>query len=242
MGFQFRQFHILDSNSAMKVGTDAVLLGSWADVSGVRSVLDVGAGSAILSLMIAQRTEPVETTVTAVEIDSGACIDAAENISKSIWNKRIELVRSGFSSVAGYWDLIISNPPFFSSQIKSPSESRARARHAGDLNYLTLISYASRHLNTDGSLAMISDLSCSETEIIFCAEINRLKVRRLCRVFDHEGGEHIRTLWQFRKTDGPIEKSNIAVRTATNDRWSEEYKKLTCNFYLDTNNDKSKQP
>ncbi|MDE6396386.1 MAG: methyltransferase [Muribaculaceae bacterium] len=224
----------------MKVGTDAVLLGAWAEVSDAASILDIGTGTGILALMTAQRTESTHLKITAVEIDNGAYHDAFENISKSRWCNRIELLHSSFTSVNGCWDLIISNPPFFSSPLKSPLESRAMARHAGELNYFTLIKFASGHLTPGGSLAMISDLSESSSEIIYCAEMHRLKVRRICKVLDHEGGVHIRTLWQFKKNDGPIEKSEIAIRTSDNNTLSDEFKILTNHFYLDNHNGKSK--
>ena len=233
MGFQFKKFFITDDNAAMKVGTDAVLLGSWVDMSDALSILDIGAGTGILSLMAAQRTDVSKAKITAVEIDNEACRDAHTNIESSIWKDRISLVQSDFSKLSGQWDLIISNPPFFSSLLKSPTEARARARHGGDLNYFSLIEFSARNLSNEGSLAFISDLSAPPSEIIYCAEMNRLKVRRICSVMPRRDDETIRILWQMKRIDGIIERTRLPLRSLNNKDWSEEYSKLTNPFYLD---------
>lgn len=216
----------------MKVGTDGVLLGAWADINGVESVLDVGCGSGLILLMIAQRLDVVESLIVGVETDKNAWDDAVHNVYESKWAKSISVINADFLAISGKWDLIISNPPFFSTTLKSPEKSRSLARHGGSLNYFSLIQFASRVLSKEGSLAFISDTSIPPSEIIFEAEINRLKLRRQIFVASTKNGEIIRILWQFKRRDGLIEKGKTFLRNQDNGTMSDQYLELTKDFYL----------
>ncbi len=117
--FQFKQFKIVQQNSAMKVGTDGVLLGAWTNVENVTSVLDIGTGTGLIALMMAQRTE---SKIVGVEIDKAAAGEAIENVKNSHWGERISIKNSSFQdflkSEENRFDLIISNPPFFTKLFK----------------------------------------------------------------------------------------------------------------------------
>lgn len=113
--FRFKQFTVIQNKAAMKVGTDGVLLGSWVDVESVERVLDIGTGSGLIALMIAQRNSTC--IVDAIDIDGGACIQANENFKMSMWGRRLNVFNldlQHFSSTqTGKYDLIVCNPPFF---------------------------------------------------------------------------------------------------------------------------------
>lgn len=233
MSFRFKQFTVDDSRAAQKVGTDGVLIGAWADVTGVHRVLDVGAGCGLVSLMIAQRTAGTDCSITAVELDDGAWEDCRENFGNSPWSTRLEVVKGDFASVEGTYDLIVSNPPFFLGDLAAATASRTLARQGGALNYFTLIDFASQHLTPGGRLAFTSDLR-HEQEIMFRAELCRMALRRLCRVSGKEGRAPIRLLWEFQLSSDPsvrTEYESFAHRDVDGN-YHRDYIELTKDFYL----------
>ncbi|MCK5080444.1 MAG: methyltransferase, partial [Bacteroidales bacterium] len=126
--FQFKQFTIKQDRSAFKIGTDGVLLGAWADVTGVRTALDIGTGTGLLALMLAQRSD---AKIKAIEIDPASYEQAGENIIDSPWNKRITIIHSSLQefSAEDKYDLIVSNPPFFQDSLRPASGSLGRSKH-----------------------------------------------------------------------------------------------------------------
>lgn len=148
--FDFKQFSIRQTHAAMKVGTDGALLGALAD--GGNNILDIGTGTGILSLMMAQRFP--EAHITAIDIDDNAIIDAGENFKASPFADRIELAQSDFQSFARNcdrkFDCIICNPPYFDESLESKDESRTRARHTSSLPFRTLIDGAYELLEDEG--------------------------------------------------------------------------------------------
>ena len=185
--FHFKAFSVADDRSAMKIGTDGVLLGAWAEApQGVASVIDIGAGSGLISLMMAQRYPGA--TIHAVEIDPDAAADALDNFNASPWAGRIALSVadasewSELSPVLPGPRLIVSNPPFFNETLRSPSAQRAMARHDGSLNPLSLVRLASR-LMTDSTdrLAFIAP-SARDSEIEFELSLHGLSPIHVCSV------------------------------------------------------------
>lgn len=150
--FQFKQFGIQQGHAAQKVGTDSDLLGALA-IGGNR-ILDIGTGTGVLALMMAQRY-PL-ATVTAVEIDENAIIDASENFKNSPWAERIQLIHGDFQKYAKEavegmkFDSIICNPPYFDRSLEAPNQSRTRARHTSSLPFSALIGGAYRLLDEGG--------------------------------------------------------------------------------------------
>ena len=130
--FQFKQFTVRHDKCAMKVGTDGVLLGAWAPVQDVKRILDVGAGSGLISLQLAQRNP--EAVITSVEIDPAAAAQAQENIQSSPWSNRMEVVCCDFRKYhpEDKFDLIVSNPPYFVDALRCPDNQRCMARHTSE--------------------------------------------------------------------------------------------------------------
>lgn len=230
MSFTFKQFHVDDSHCAMKIGTDGVLVGSWTDVEHADSVLDVGAGSGLISLMIAQRTRPA-VKIQSIEICPEAVEDMERNFAVSPWADRLSALSGDFCKFDKQVDLIVSNPPFFSAGLTAPDASRAMARHGNGLNPYTLIDFATTHLNPGGSLAMITDYD-DHADITYHAEMAGLKIRRFAKVVSRDGAQPIRALWQMRRQDGHIEVETIVIHKPDGG-YTERFRQLTDQFYLD---------
>ncbi|MDE6860893.1 MAG: methyltransferase [Duncaniella sp.] len=220
----------------MKVGTDGVLLGAWADVSGVSSVLDVGCGSGLIALMVAQRAK--DASVTGVEIDSNACADAFDNILHSPWHERITVMNCDVAEFELQLKsplLIISNPPFFTEQIHSPDSARSLARHGDEFGVKWLIMFSAQRLKLAcDSLAFIAPAE-RDDEIEFELALNRLRVWRKLSVSSREGRAPFRTLWQVVKDGRDYiypEISYLCIRNGENEL-TNEYINLTSEFYLD---------
>ena len=133
--FKFKQFTIRHDKCAMKVGTDGVLLGAWCDISSNKYILDVGTGSGLIALMVAQRNSSAE--IDAIEIDEMACEQAKENVQSSPFNKQISVIHSDFNDFiptsGKKYDHIVSNPPYFINALSCPDAQRNTARHANTL-------------------------------------------------------------------------------------------------------------
>ena len=156
--FQFKQFRIEQDRTAMKVGTDGVLLGAWATSRQPHSscsILDIGTGTGILSLIAAQ--ELPHAVVTAIDIDADAVNQARQNVSQSPWADRIQVLQTPLQQFTptGKFDLILSNPPYFIKSQKSPDRQRSLARHADTLPMPTLMKHSASMLTPQGSLAII---------------------------------------------------------------------------------------
>jgi tRNA1Val (adenine37-N6)-methyltransferase len=149
--FQFRQFRIEQGDTAMKVSTDACIQGAWTPIlSGTTNVLDIGAGTGLLSLMIAQRAPVV--LIDAIEMDQAAANQASANIAASPWNDQINLIHGDarIHSFGKNYDLIICNPPFFNNSLLGPDHQRNLARHTASLSNGDLFDTIKTHLSPTG--------------------------------------------------------------------------------------------
>ena len=155
--FSFKQFAIAQDKCAMKVGTDNILLGAWANISDNSQVLDIGTGTGLLALMMAQRSQL--SNIDAVEIDDDAYGQAKANIEKSPWGDRINIFHAPIQDFANnfskQYDLIISNPPFFEKASKSSQKSRNLARHSDSLSQADILQIALQLMKPNGRLAVI---------------------------------------------------------------------------------------
>ena len=228
--FRFKQFAVLNDRTAMKVGTDGVLLGAWCPVQGAHRVLDVGTGCGVIALMIAQRNS--EAVITGIDIDEGAIEEAGLNFANSPWGERLTATLADFNGLKGSdrYDLIVSNPPYFTDSLLPPDASRTLARHTCSLTYRQLIEGATRLLTSDGSLAMISPTD-AEGDIIEAATFASLPVRRITRVIPVEGAAPKRTLWLLSRRDIPYTEDTLTI-THTDGSFTQEYINLTKEFYL----------
>lgn len=236
--FNFKQFSIDDSHSAMKVGTDAVLLGAWADPEGVRTIVDAGCGSGIIALMLAQRSAGTSIRIIGVDISKDACQDARHNVELSPWRDRVEVVEADITKMfpeVSHPILIVSNPPFFNESLRSPDTMRALARHGDEFGIAALIELASERCSSpDDTIAFIAPTSRTD-EIDFMLSLKRLSARRICKVYSKVGKASIRTLWQVgRDSNGvpPLRREELYIRSDDNE-FTLRYRQLTSPFYLD---------
>lgn len=229
-GFTFKQFEINHEGCAMKVGTDGVLLGAWCSCQSAQRIADVGTGTGLIALMCAQRNS--EAKIDAIEIDSAAATCARENIAQSTWSDRIEVIECAIQqfSTKEHYDLIVSNPPYFSETLQSPDPSRATARHNCSLPHRDLIDAAKRLLTPEGRLSII--LPTDEArKFAMQAVVSGLHLRRRCDIATKKGATPKRTMSEWSLTTGQADIELLTL-TADDGSRSEEYSRLTEDFYL----------
>ena len=229
--FRFKQFTVFHDRCAMKVGVDGVTLGAWTNVWEARSILDVGCGSGLIALMLAQRSS---AEITAIDMDEACVIQARENVENSPWKNKISVIHSSLQQFAQTpakpFDLIVSNPPFFVNSLKNPSSARAAARHNDTLSHEDLILCAKKLLADKGRLCVISPIAegnCfmdeAEKEGLFCAEKTT--------VFPNLQKPAKRLLLEFRK-----EKSDCRISDVTIEKergiYTDKYREMVKDFYL----------
>lgn len=228
--FRFKRFAVINDRTAMKVGTDGVLLGAWCPVEGARRVLDVGTGCGVIALMVAQRNATAH--VTGIDIDEGAIDEATLNFSNSPWGERLNALLTDFNDMDAncQFDLIVSNPPYFTNGVLPSGAARTTARHTGSLTYSQLIDGAARLLTEDGSLALISPTD-TEQAIIEAATMASLPVRLMTRVIPVEGAAPKRTLWLLSRSRIPYCEKTLTIAHGEG-TFTDEYISLTGDFYL----------
>jgi len=232
--FQFKQFRIVQENSALKVGTDGVLLGAWCDISGSQRILDVGTGTGLIALMLAQRSDAM---ISAIEIDAEACKDAQHNFRNSSWTDRLTLYPQDFNifqeTHSLQFDLIVSNPPYFKKSLRSVKMASSVARHDVSLSFQQIISGSKRLLNEIGRLAVI----LPSTALDDFRETARLEGFYLCRktnVVPRTGKPPKRVLLEFSLTPVyPVVDELVLLQGQI--QYSERFIELTKDFYLDGN-------
>lgn len=231
--FKFKQFSIQQERSAMKIGTDSVLLGAWVSIEkNPESILDLGAGTGILSLQLAQRCHA--EIIDAVELDVDAYEECVENFEASDWGDRLfcyhASVQQFASEIEDSYDLIISNPPFYSEDYKSDDKARNTARFTDSLPFNDLVIAASQLLSEKGSFALILPRK-EEEEFIRLASENGLFPNRICRVKGNSTSEVKRSLitFTFEKTETSFEELTIEISRHV---YTEDYINLVKDFYL----------
>jgi tRNA1Val (adenine37-N6)-methyltransferase len=229
--FYFKQFKIDDNRCAMKVGTDGVLLGAWVDIAQAKTALDVGTGSAVIALMLAQRTS-TETQIDAIEVDKSSAEQAQENVQQSPWAKKIIVHHSSLQAfhVSKKYDLIVSNPPYFNNSLLPPEQTRAGARHTDTLPHHELLACAKQLLTPAGRLAVILPFAEGKA-FISMASITGLFCTRQCSFYSRQGKPQERWLLEFALEPRTIKTENLLL-FADDNNWSEAYKDLTRDFYL----------
>ncbi|MBR5918684.1 MAG: methyltransferase [Prevotella sp.] len=238
--FDFKKFRIEQDRCAMKVGTDGVLLGAWAE--GGRRILDIGTGTGLIALMMAQRF--ADATVTAIDIDEESCRQARENALASPFADRVEVVHSSLQSYSVDFlekslkndsilpfDSIVSNPPFFEQSLKNPDSRKSMARHADSLPFAELFESASRLLSDDGVFSVIIPSEKLES-FTSNAYLSGFYISRQCFVKTTSKKPAKRCLLSFQKhLPEVVEKSEIFLQNSDGTR-SESYRNLTKDFYL----------
>ncbi len=228
--FQFKRFTVFQDRCAMKVGTDGTLLGAWAN--GGARILDIGTGTGLISLMMAQRFPGA--SVWAVDIDDDACEQAAHNVERSPFAGRITVccgdIRKVQLSQEGF-DSIVSNPPYFQHSLKNPDEQRRIARHTDSLSYDDLLLAASQLLSDDGEFSLIIPFDCVD-ELKSAAFLNGFFLARECGVKTTPKKQIRRYLLSFRKHSVEVVEKTVGVIEDAPGQRSQWYRQLTADFYL----------
>jgi len=231
--FQFKEFSVNQDRCAMKIGTDGVLLGAWTSIKhNPFSILDIGAGTGILSLMLAQRSHA--ETIEAIEIDDAAFEQSAENFEESPWGDRLFCYHAGFNEfveeIDDKYDLIVSNPPFYSENYKTDNPQRDLARFTDALPFEHLLHGTAKLLDDNGKASFIIPFS-EEENFVLQAKKTGLYPNRITRVKGTNTKEIKRSLLEFSFTKSNIEYSELTIEISRH-QYTKEYVELTKDFYL----------
>ncbi len=231
--FQFKRFSIEQDKCAMKVGMDGILLGAWADVKNVTTALDVGTGTGVIAIMLAQRT--TDTLIHAVEIDGLTCEQAAANMSNCPWSDRLTAINASIQEYARQadqtYDLIVSNPPFFTGGTFSNNQNKNNVRHTVKLPHGDLLAAVRTLLAPNGKFCLILPL----IEGLRFREVARsynLYCTKMTEVLPKVDRQVERLLIQFEKKEVALVKDKLVIQNAKTEEWTKEYVQLTKAFYL----------
>ena len=223
--FQFKRFVIHQDLCAMKVGTDGTLLGAWA--RGGHRILDIGTGTGLIALMMAQRYD--DALVDAIDLDDNACIQAKKNVAESPFFDRINILNKSLQTFAETkpnetYDAIVSNPPFFLHSLKAPDARRSVARHADTLPYKDLTNNSFKLLSENGEFSLVIPFDCRE-KLEEEAILSGFFPSRVCAVKTTRNKPPKRYLLAFKKSPTMVQQEELILD-------SEEYKNLMKDFYL----------
>lgn len=234
--FQFKEFIVQQDKTAMKIGTDAVLLGAWCAVTvEVDSILDIGSGTGIIALMLAQRSDAM--TIDAVEIDENAYEQTVENFEQSDWGDRLFCYNASFQDFAQemqeedeVYDLIISNPPFYTDEFETENKARNKARFTSALTFEDLLFGVSKILSENGTFSTIIPHK-EEDNFIQIAEKNKLFLNRVCRVKGNETSAIKRSLLTFSYQPLELIEESLTIEIERH-QYTQQYIDLVKDFYL----------
>ncbi len=228
--FQFKQFTIRQEKCAMKVGTDGVLLGAWADLTHSRRLLDIGTGTGLIAIMAAQRN--LELTIDAIEIDPAAFEQALENVHNTPWRERIHLFQGKVQTFIpdNKYDTIVCNPPFFINSTKNPEHSRTLARHCETLSYEDILKVSNNLLLPEGKLCVILPVNEAD-HFISLAQGQKWFVNKLTTVYPTPNKAPKRKLIELAKYQKNLVEDSIIIEIERH-IYHDTYTKLTKDFYL----------
>jgi tRNA1Val (adenine37-N6)-methyltransferase len=241
MPFSFKQFHIDDSRCGMPVSTDGVLLGAWAPLTNAKTILDIGTGSGLLSLMAAQRSQ---AQITAIELDQSAALDCQHNFNHSPWAERLTLLTSSIQqysteAIELRFDHIICNPPYFDNGPQSTCQLRATARHTDSLSFDELLRAISSLLSPITGQASLILPTTEATQLLNRLHKYPLTLRHSVTVASVEGklpNRQLLLLVVSNDTNTLIDQevnslSTLAIRQR-NGQYTDEFVQFTKSFYL----------
>ncbi|WP_298304787.1 methyltransferase [Flavobacterium sp.] len=232
--FKFKQFSVQQDKCAMKIGTDGVLLGAWCPIdNNPFSVLDIGAGTGILSLILAQRSNAEQ--IDSLEIDEEAYEQCVENFENSPWSDRLFCFHAGLDEFVDEpedeYDIIISNPPFYSEDYKTDDSQRDLARFQDALPFEDLIEAADLLLSENGIFAVIIPFKEEERFIDLCAEVELFPVK-VTRVKGSHTTPIVRSLLAFKRYELSVLTADKLVIEISRHEYTDDYINLTKDFYL----------
>lgn len=229
--FAFKQFTVNQDKCSFKVGTDGVLLGAYADVAGANKILDIGTGTGLIALMLAQRTE---AEIVAIEPDRDSFEQACTNIENSKWSNRVKAENTylqNYKPAGMQFDLIVTNPPFFTDSLKNPDPWKAAARHKDTLSSDELLKGITRLMAEGGRLQVImpyveGNIFIAEAQeySLFC--YNMLKIKPL------PTSEVKRLILSFSRHRQKVKENFLTIEHGARHEFTEEYIELTKDFYL----------
>jgi len=232
MAFQFRQFSVEDEHSSMKVGTDGVLIGAWANHNNPQNILDIGTGSGLIALMMAQRFP--QAAIYAIDIHNESVKEAENNFAKSPWVERLSLSIISLQEYATEsktkYDLIVSNPPFFNNSLQPPIETRKQARHTATLTYPEIADSIANILHPEGNFCLILPAK-NQAYFEQCIGKTGLVKTKQLSIIPVSGKTPNRILSEWGFGHSSLEESTLLIRN-NEGFYSEEYKDLTKEFYL----------
>lgn len=230
--FQFKQFRIEQDKSAMKVGTDGVLLGAWADVTNKKQILDIGTGTGLIAIMLAQRSDAM---IEGIEKEKSASEQAVNNAANSPWSDRLKMLHASFDEFAEKldhkYDLVVSNPPYHKETIVSPHVGRQMARFAGNLDFGTILNLSARLLTAAGSISLILPAS-DEKNARDYANMNGMYTKRMTRVIPSPGKPVSRVLLEFSFEPVELKINSFIIEDKGRHHYSPDYIRLTREYYL----------
>jgi tRNA1Val (adenine37-N6)-methyltransferase len=231
--FRFKHFNVAHDRCTHKVGTDGVLLGSWVGIDGEdRFLLDIGTGSGVIALMLAQRSNR-HAHIDAVEIDEHDAQQARENVARSPWPEKISVHHATIQNFSAHqrYDLIVSNPPFFVNSLLPPGQKRSQARHTQHLSFDDLLKSVARLLADTGRFALILPYTEAK-QFLDAAAAADLHPRRKTFFRSRRHKPIERVLMELSKGPGEVHESSLLLYE-DGGAWSPTYRALTRDFYLD---------
>jgi tRNA1Val (adenine37-N6)-methyltransferase len=233
MAFRFKKFEIIQEKSAMKVGTDGVLLGAWADYDNPKQILDIGTGTGLIALMLAQRFS--NATITAIEIDKPAGDEAKNNFSNSEWNNRLKLINIDFLKweEPDKFDLLVCNPPYFTNDLQSPDKQRAIAR-SGTASGTSILCKAIDFMHQNSQVCFIIPANQLDTYLQKAESIGLKKLKTLfIKPTLSKPANRVMVSFGFCiKTNNHLKEDYLIIEEGGRHQYSEEYKMLTRDFYI----------
>lgn len=232
--FRFKKFNVNQQRAAMKVGVDGVLLGAWADISHrPQTVLDIGTGTGLLALMLAQRSDAAQ--IDALEIDADAFEEAVENFEQSPWNDRLFCFHASLNDFMDElqdetYDLMVCNPPYFSANVPAPDPKRKLARQSDSLPFEDVLEASGILLSDDGVLCVVIPYA-EEKRFCELAATENLFINRIMRVKGTPESPIKRSLLSLSRRKTEVDVQELVIENARHD-YTQGYKTLTGDFYL----------
>lgn len=231
--FEFKKFKIKQDQCAMKVGTDAVLLGSWITPNGSAKILDIGTGTGVIALMLAQKSN---ATITAIDIDANSTEQARINVQESVFREKINVIHTSFQELTKsselQFNLIVTNPPYFIDSHKSISDKRSIARHTDTLSFDDLLDGVKKLLEPKGKFCLIlpkkEALLFREMAIakgLYLSKLLRVRTRK-------EKDSEKRHLMQFEFKESEFSETTLVIEEDSHRNYTQEYKAFTKEYYL----------
>ena len=229
--FYFKQFKIMHNQNVMKVGTDSVLLGSFVNCGSSKNILDVGTGSGVIAIMLAQKSS---ANIDAIDILDEAIDLARINVSDCKWAERVNVLKEDIKTYypGKCYDIIVSNPPYYATDIISPDIKRATARHNKLMSATDLFAGVNRLLKNDGIFYVIYPHNIISNLELAASSNSLIKTEELLVFSNYKSEKPTRVISGYSRTNKPIERSEIRIEKHNRGEYTDEYKNLTKEYYL----------